>query len=278
MADVKVSALPASSSLDGSEGILVVQGGLSRKATAAQVKAYVLAALASGDISDFTEAVQDVLGAAVVAGAGIGVAYDDVAGQVTITGTTNEVIDDRVAALLQAGTNITLSYDDTANTLTIASDATASMPAGSVVGSSLSSYTANADITAIIPIDDTIPQIGEGVQILSVSITPTSITSKIRVRFQGIASLAAAGNWIVAALFNGSASAVRATTIGVATGGYLYSIGLEYEYTPASLSAITFSIRVGPGAAGTLRLNGSVASRYLGGVAAATLVAEEIKA
>jgi hypothetical protein len=41
-------------------------------------------------------------------------------------------------------------------------------------------YTANADLTAVIPSDNTIPQISEGTQVLSVTITPTAATSVLR--------------------------------------------------------------------------------------------------
>jgi len=79
----------------------------------------------SSQIVSFSEDVQDILGSAIVAGSGITVTYDDLAGTVTIDGNTltNEIIDDRVAALLVAGANVTLTYNDVANTLTISAAA-----------------------------------------------------------------------------------------------------------------------------------------------------------
>jgi hypothetical protein len=85
-------------------------------------------------VSDFTESVQDVVGALIAAGTNVTVSYDDGAGTLTIAATVpshahapsditslSEAIDDRVWGLLVAGSNITLSYDDVANTLTITS-------------------------------------------------------------------------------------------------------------------------------------------------------------
>lgn len=52
----------------------------------------------------------------------------------------SEAVDDRVGALLVAGTNVTLNYDDTANTLTINSSGGGSVSWGSITGT-LSSQT-----------------------------------------------------------------------------------------------------------------------------------------
>jgi hypothetical protein len=115
----------------------------------------------SSSISDFTEAVQDVVGAFATDSTFINVVYDDLTNTIlwtlideTITeqklntllaakvnGNHNhtasqltdfaESVDDRVAALIQAGGNITLTYDDVLNTLTIAATAPAPGAGGS---------------------------------------------------------------------------------------------------------------------------------------------------
>ena len=54
------------------------------------------------------------------------------------------------------------------------------LAAGAVIDSAYAEYTSNTDISSAIPIDDTIPQSGEGVEILTVSITPKSTTNKLR--------------------------------------------------------------------------------------------------
>lgn len=144
-----------------------------------------------------------------------------------------------------------------------------------VIDRAYAEYTANADLTTVIPADDTIPQNTEGTQVLSVSFTPKSATNRVRLRFQceGANTLASG---IVAAMFSSaSANALRATLVSVTTAGASQQLVLEHEYVPGVTTALTFSVRVG-GSTGTVRLNGNTAGRLLGGAVAATLVVEEI--
>lgn len=148
---------------------------------------------------------------------------------------------------------------------------------GSVVNSVYAEYTTNAALTATIPIDDTIPQVGEGTQILSVVITPTSTTNKLRARFRGTLSPATAGPWMTTAMFaNGAANAVTADTVTGASASNGYGVTLEYEFTPGSTSSQTITIRVGANS-GNIALNGQPVQGFLGGAQRATLVIEEIK-
>src|SRR5262245_37452189 len=59
-------------------------------------------------------------------------------------------------------------------------------------------YTTNTSLTTAIPADDTIPQITEGTQVLSLSISAKRATSLIYVRFTGFGGVATAGPLIVA--------------------------------------------------------------------------------
>ncbi len=163
----------------------------------------------------------------------------------------------------------------------------AQMPTGSVVDSvTATPYTANASLTAVIPRDDVAPpQISEGTEILSVSITPKSTTNKLRCRFKGQVSRSAAGT-VVAALFatgtgiSGTpADARRAVGVTVVSADQAFMADMEVEFVPAITTSVTISVRAGPDAvAGFARLNGSSVGRLFGGVSAATLVVEEIKA
>jgi hypothetical protein len=78
---------------------------------------------ATGDITGLTEAVQDIVGAMIVAGTNMGtITYDDTAGTVTVNGLalSTEQVQDIVGAMVQAGANVTVTYDDTLGTLTVA--------------------------------------------------------------------------------------------------------------------------------------------------------------
>lgn len=138
-------------------------------------------------------------------------------------------------------------------------------------------YTANADIATVIPSDDTIPQVTEGTQILSVTITPKKTTNKIRIRFQCETSLSIAPGSAICALFaNGGANAIAANLVSHTAAAFALPLSMEIEITPASATAQTYTVRVGPNAASNLRLNGTSATRVFGGVMRATLIAEEI--
>jgi len=83
---------------------------------------------ASTTISDFTEAVQDVVGAFMASGTGATVTYNDAANTITIaaTGTSDlEAIRDAIGVALIGVGVISVTVDDTANTITISSTATA---------------------------------------------------------------------------------------------------------------------------------------------------------
>lgn len=161
----------------------------------------------------------------------------------------------------------------------------AQMPAGSVVDSAVASYSANANLSTQIPRDDTIPQVSEGTQILSLTITPKSSTNKLRCRFRGQVSKSSAGNVTSAIFASGTgisgtpADARAADFVTIDTADYGRQTGAEFEFVPATTNTVTISVRVGPDSTGgNVRLNGTTVTRIFGGVGAATLVVEEIKA
>lgn len=135
-------------------------------------------------------------------------------------------------------------------------------------------YTTNADITGLIPFDDTIPQNTEGTQILSVTLTPKSVTSRVRLRFQG-QIVGGFVNYIAAIFSSASSNALRS---GWATldSSYAGPLVLEHEYVPGVTTTLTFSVRIGTQSGTTMRLNGTSGGRLFGGSAGATLVVEEI--
>ena len=149
---------------------------------------------------------------------------------------------------------------------------------GAILGRAYTSYATNADITGVIPSDDTLPQITEGTQIMSVSYTPKSITNRIRVRVAiNYAVITDLTQGIGVALFDGATDAIAAS-VGFSSGSAVHNIPIEYEYVPGVLTAKTYSVRVGSGNGTPIRLNGTVGSRVYGGAIKSTLVVEEIVA
>ncbi len=148
---------------------------------------------------------------------------------------------------------------------------------GTIVQTSYATYTANADITASIPYDDTVPQVGEGTQIISVTHTPLSTANKLRVRFRGLCSADGAAIVTAAIFGTGSNNARGSEPVTVAGLGYEVPMSITAEWVPGSTSPQTIQVRVGV-SSGTARFNGTTAGRVHGGAIAATLEIEEIKA
>ena len=149
------------------------------------------------------------------------------------------------------------------------------LPLGSIIDSAFTEYTANANLTTLLPTDDTVPLVTEGTQILSLSFTPKSATNKLRIRFFGEVSAAssAAVGW---AIFDGS-TCIRAGLVTVPAADNGTQIAGAVELVAGSTSAKTITVRIG-GNSVTIRMNGTSGARAFGGASAATLTIEEIKA
>ena len=125
------------------------------------------------------------------------------------------------------------------------------------------------------PFDDTIPQNTEGVEVLSVAITPINASSTLEIEVSTQVG-SSTTTTVTAALFvdttanalNAMGESVDATTIR--------TIKYIHRVTAGSTSARTYKVRVG-GNAGTVSLNGiNGASRRYGGVCTSTLTVREI--
>jgi hypothetical protein len=132
----------------------------------------------------------------------------------------------------------------------------------------------NNTTTSIIPLDNTKPQISEGAEALSVSITPISTTSIIRITSQIHFQHSATGTWLGTALFvNGGTDAVSATSNYLQTASGNAQVHLLYSFVAGATSAQTISLRFGGHQAGTSTIMGSA---HYNGVMNNFLEAEEI--
>ncbi|MCP5012292.1 MAG: hypothetical protein GY942_20125 [Aestuariibacter sp.] len=137
--------------------------------------------------------------------------------------------------------------------------------------------TTTVSTTAVIPADNTIPQSGEGVELLTVTITPTSATSRLLIEahigmVDGSGVLGA-----VVAMFKDSDADALCATMNVGGGvGYSDGVYLSHEQIAGTTSAITFKLRAGP-SGGTLYINRRSSGATFGGVVATRLRVTEIK-
>lgn len=146
------------------------------------------------------------------------------------------------------------------------------MPVGSVgQRSRVTAFTgAITTVTAAIPSDNTTPLIGEGTELFTATITPSSATSRVRVSGVLFGS-ASTTMQIILAAFRGS------TNIGstLQFRGQENGMYFEFEDAPAVTTATTYSLRGGV-TAGTLTLN-QVNGVTLGGSLISYMLVEELK-
>jgi hypothetical protein len=131
--------------------------------------------------------------------------------------------------------------------------------------------------TTLIPYDDTIPQITEGDQYMSLAITPTSATSVLEITVLVNAARSVLSTHVIA-LFRDAVSNALAVTQIIASAGYTNSNELIHRMTSGTTSEITFRVRLGGDAAGTHTFNGSGGSRYYGGTYASSITIKEYTA
>lgn len=149
-------------------------------------------------------------------------------------------------------------------------------PSGTGLEHAYAEYTGNASISAVFPLDDTVPLISEGEEIISLAFAPTSAANRIRFRFQGLASTTPAGAATAALFVNSDVSAVAVSGVFVPSTTQAYPIILEYEADAATATAKVYRIRVGPSSGVVLNMNSGAGARLYGGIARSTLTIDEI--
>ena len=124
--------------------------------------------------------------------------------------------------------------------------------------------------------DDTIPQITEGHEFMTLAITPASASNKlfIEVVFHG-AHTATDSNTV--ALFQDSTAGALACVTYVKTANWVTATNFNHYMTAGTTSATTFKVRAGNNAAGTFTMNGVSSGRTRGGVVASSITITEIE-
>lgn len=131
--------------------------------------------------------------------------------------------------------------------------------------------------TTTIPLDNTVPQNTEGDQYMSLTITPKSATSTLKITVTFFGSHSGSPNTLMVALFQDSnANALAVGTVSPPGAGYFVGVNYVFVMTSGTTSSTTFKVRAGAQTAGTTTFNGSAGGAYLGGAIASSIVIEEI--
>ena len=134
----------------------------------------------------------------------------------------------------------------------------------------------NATGTTILPDDDTIPQITEGDEFMTLAITPTSATNKLKIEVV-MALSQSANSFVTTALFQDStASALAAMYENPGAASLSMSMSFTHFMTAGTTSETTFRVRAGMDRTGTTTFNGNIGSRIFGGAMASSITITEI--
>lgn len=140
-------------------------------------------------------------------------------------------------------------------------------------------YITSTTGTTTIPYDDTIPQITEGDEYMSLTITPRSSTNNLIVECDWIGSNSASTTDMIAAIFRDStanALAAGAQRSYVSTGRV--AVHLKVSVSAGSVAATTFRVRAGASDAGTTTFNGASGARRFGGISSSSITVTEVRA
>lgn len=132
--------------------------------------------------------------------------------------------------------------------------------------------------TSVIPNDDTLPQVSEGAQIATLSVTFSSAANIYRLEATAVAAASALANSTVAAFSSASTNALASVYFTHGGANYTELGTAKKRDLCATTSALTFQIRFGPAGAQTIYLNGTSVGRRLGGSLSCTLGVEELMA
>jgi hypothetical protein len=136
---------------------------------------------------------------------------------------------------------------------------------------------ASDTVTTTIPYDDTIPQITEGGEVMTLAFTPKSASSKLLINV--ITHISASVDSLpITALFVGTTANALATcfTHAYGSGDNPLNHTLNHFMTSGTASELTFRVRVGCNNAGTVTFNGRSGVRKYGGSLASSITITEI--
>ena len=147
---------------------------------------------------------------------------------------------------------------------------------GIVISQILTTSTASVvTCSTALPSDDSIPQNGEGTEVLTLAITPYSATSTLLIEFKSAITTDSSAVTVTTALFQDSTASAIAANSNAFPSSLGGTFSLRHIMTSGTTSSTTFKIRVGP-SANTVYVNGNASgTRRMGGVSETRLTITE---
>ena len=129
--------------------------------------------------------------------------------------------------------------------------------------------------TTTTPPDDTIPQIGEGDEYMTLSITPNNTSNTLVIQAMAVVAISALGRVVITLHRDAIGDALAGAVVRPNAVNEAFILTLIHTMTAPTTSATTYRIRIGP-PSGTLTFNGEAGARKLGGVLASSITIWEI--
>jgi hypothetical protein len=125
-----------------------------------------------------------------------------------------------------------------------------------------------------IPYDDTIPQITEGKEYMTLAFTPKSATSYLRIEVVVNGALSV-GNDVMVCLFVGTTADALNVSNTFVTSNWRRQFNINHYMVAGTNSELTFRVRAG-GTSGTFTFNGASGGRLYGGTFLSSITITEI--
>lgn len=126
--------------------------------------------------------------------------------------------------------------------------------------------------------DDSIPQITEGDEYMTLAITPSNSNNLLQIDVFISVEHSANVRMVVALFQDSTADALAAMTHEVAGAADDINVAFRHRMTAGTTSSTTFRVRAGGNGAGTTTFNGTGGGRRMGGVMASTITITELTA
>ena len=135
---------------------------------------------------------------------------------------------------------------------------------GAALQTQLTQLSAVATTTAQVPLDDTPPLITEGAEFLTLAITPRSATSRLVISVNLFCSVLVESSIIMSLFKDSNTDAIATALLEGESANIVGMIPLVFVDEPGSIAEVTYRIRAGLTAAGTLTINGQSSARLFG--------------
>ena len=129
--------------------------------------------------------------------------------------------------------------------------------------------------TTVIPLDDSIPQKTEGIEVMTLAITPTATDTRLKIEVQIYMANDSGDDHIVALFQDGTANALAAGINFQVTVNGCTEHSFSHNMAAGTTSATTFKVRLGCDSSGTTTFNGFGNARKLGGTMASSITITE---